>query len=105
MIDHDFLAVISVDIHGSEQSGLVNKKRPVRGVFACLLAETEGFEPSMRLYTPYSLSRGAPSATRSRFQQVHIMHQLMLQADPSRKLYATRAQRVPCISRRSPPMS
>jgi hypothetical protein len=22
------------------------------------LAETEGFEPSMRLYTPYSLSRG-----------------------------------------------
>ena len=32
------------------------------------LAETEGFEPSMRLYTPYSLSRGAPSATRSRFQ-------------------------------------
>ena len=33
-----------------------------------ILAETEGFEPSMRLYTPYSLSRGAPSATRSRFQ-------------------------------------
>ena len=33
-----------------------------------LLGETEGFEPSMRLYTPYSLSRGAPSATRSRFQ-------------------------------------
>src|SRR6218665_343174 len=32
------------------------------------LAETEGFEPSMRLYTPYSLSRGAPSETRSRFQ-------------------------------------
>jgi len=23
-----------------------------------ILAETEGFEPSMRLYTPYSLSRG-----------------------------------------------
>src|SRR5665647_2156926 len=34
-----------------------------------ILAETEGFEPSMRLYTPYSLSRGAPSATRSRFQE------------------------------------
>ena len=34
---------------------------------AHVLAETEGFEPSMRLYTPYSLSRGAPSATRSRF--------------------------------------
>ncbi len=29
------------------------------------VAEREGFEPSMRLYTPYSLSRGAPSATRS----------------------------------------
>jgi hypothetical protein len=51
----------------------INEKRPVRGVFVCLLAETEGFEPSMRLYTPYSLSRGAPSATRSRFQQVRIM--------------------------------
>jgi hypothetical protein len=34
------------------------------------LAETEGFEPSMRLYTPYSLSRGAPSATRSRLLKV-----------------------------------
>ena len=30
------------------------------------LEETEGFEPSMELLTPYSLSRGAPSATRSR---------------------------------------
>ena len=28
------------------------------------LAEREGFEPSMGLITPYSLSRGAPSATR-----------------------------------------
>src|SRR6056297_290383 len=28
------------------------------------LAEREGFEPSMGLLTPYSLSRGAPSATR-----------------------------------------
>jgi hypothetical protein len=31
------------------------------------MAETERFELSMRLYTPYSLSRGAPSAARSRF--------------------------------------
>jgi hypothetical protein len=38
-----------------------------RGFLEGYLAETEGFEPSMRLYTPYSLSRGAPSATRSRF--------------------------------------
>ena len=45
-----------------------HEKRAVRRVFAWCLAETEGFEPSMRLYTPYSLSRGAPSATRSRFQ-------------------------------------
>ena len=37
-----------------------------------VLAETEGFEPSMRLYTPYSLSRGAPSATRSRFLKFRV---------------------------------
>ena len=46
-------------------------KRKSPEQFCCsglILAETEGFEPSMRLYTPYSLSRGAPSATRSRFQ-------------------------------------
>ncbi len=30
------------------------------------MAETEGFEPSMELQTPYSLSRGAPSASRPR---------------------------------------
>src|SRR5690606_15380003 len=29
------------------------------------MAETEGFEPSMELLTPYSLSRGAPSASRA----------------------------------------
>ena len=28
------------------------------------MAEREGFEPSKRLYTPYSLSRRAPSTTR-----------------------------------------
>ena len=28
------------------------------------MAEREGFEPSMELLTPYSLSRGAPSASR-----------------------------------------
>ena len=46
------------------------RKHQVCGAFLNnkkMLAETEGFEPSMRLYTPYSLSRGAPSATRSRF--------------------------------------
>jgi DNA-binding transcriptional LysR family regulator len=45
--------------------------------FEALLAETEGFEPSMRLYTPYSLSRGAPSATRSRFQHSKIISGLV----------------------------
>ena len=39
-----------------------------QGLFHAFLAEREGFEPSMRLYTPYSLSRGAPSATRSRLR-------------------------------------
>src|SRR5690242_13474155 len=39
-------------------------KRPARGRFA-YLAEREGFEPSIRLLTLYSLSRGAPSATRA----------------------------------------
>lgn len=29
------------------------------------MAESEGFEPSMELLTPYSLSRGAPSASRA----------------------------------------
>ena len=39
------------------------QKTPLsRGVL--YLAEKEGFEPSMGLLTPYSLSRGAPSATR-----------------------------------------
>src|SRR5690349_2116537 len=33
------------------------------------LAETEGFEPSMELLTPYSLSRGAPSASRARLRR------------------------------------
>jgi hypothetical protein len=32
------------------------------------MAEREGFEPSMELLTPYSLSRGAPSATRPSLQ-------------------------------------
>ena len=45
--------------------------------FEIVLAETEGFEPSMRLYTPYSLSRGAPSATRSRFQHSKIISGLV----------------------------
>ncbi len=34
------------------------------------MAESEGFEPSMELLTPYSLSRGAPSAARPTLQIV-----------------------------------
>ena len=70
------------------QSGAQSKKpRMVRGLRlpqgllsrfeVFVLAETEGFEPSMRLYTPYSLSRGAPSATRSRFQHSKIISGLV----------------------------
>ncbi len=52
-----------------ENCGETTIKAPKGLYLLDMLAETEGFEPSMRLYTPYSLSRGAPSATRSRFQQ------------------------------------
>ena len=34
------------------------------------MAEREGFEPSMELLTPYSLSRGAPSAARPPLRSV-----------------------------------
>ena|GEM_PF-5812348 len=40
------------------------RKTPLSGRFA-YLAEREGFEPSIRLLTLYSLSRGAPSASRA----------------------------------------
>ncbi len=36
------------------------------------LAEREGFEPSMGLLTPYSLSRGAPSATRPSLRKLIV---------------------------------
>ena len=45
-----------------------NKKAPDWGPF--YLAEREGFEPSMELLTPYSLSRGAPSASRPSLQVI-----------------------------------
>ena len=41
-----------------------NKKTPRKAGFFYCLAEREGFEPSKGLLNPYSLSRGAPSATR-----------------------------------------
>jgi hypothetical protein len=38
--------------------------QPAHGTGFKKMAEREGFEPSMELLTPYSLSRGAPSASR-----------------------------------------
>lgn len=71
-----------------------------------ILAEPEGFEPSMRLYTPYSLSRGAPSATRSQFlKATAIMPLLKRSVGPDRTLYAVRAPPIPYIFRRSRPRS
>ena len=59
-------------------SDAINRPGAVSRRIKCLtVAETEGFEPSMRLYTPYSLSRGAPSATRSRFQHSKIISGLV----------------------------
>ena len=46
--------------------GTVNAKPIIRNE---IMAEREGFEPSMELLTPYSLSRGAPSATRPSLQE------------------------------------
>ena len=47
---------------------MLTKKSQVKQFVALFhsieMAEKEGFEPSMELLTPYSLSRGAPSASR-----------------------------------------
>ena len=57
---------------GTLRAQRAKKKAREKNLTGLVLAETEGFEPSMRLYTPYSLSRGAPSATRSRFQWMKL---------------------------------
>ena len=36
------------------------------------MVEREGFEPSIELQTLYSLSRGAPSATRTPLQRITV---------------------------------
>ena len=46
--------------------------RATRRKAAVKLAETEGFEPSMELLTPYSLSRGAPSASRASLRDLQL---------------------------------
>src|SRR5688572_4344131 len=64
------------------------------------LAETEGFEPSMELLTPYSLSRGAPSASRASLRE-------KLRSDTARfgagakHNGSPRARQTICVSRRS----
>src|SRR5690606_23331685 len=46
------------------------RKTPLSGRFSHL-AEREGFEPSIELLTLYSLSRGAPSASRASLRDPH----------------------------------
>ena len=88
-----------------------NKNGPERPVFASILAETEGFEPSMQLITAYSLSRGAPSASRSRLRKLLIVAGFIFPATalptmqpPCRAQThdAARARPAPCICRQSP---
>ena len=50
-----------------------------------MMAETEGFEPSIGLQTLYSLSRGAPSATRPRLHEGRDSN--MCRADVKREYY------------------
>jgi hypothetical protein len=50
---------------------------------AILMAETEGFEPSMELLTPYSLSRGAPSASRASLQRGRIPRARRIPSHPA----------------------
>ena len=57
-------------------SPLQNQSGPFRS--ALILAEREGFEPSIRLLTLYSLSRGAPSTTRPSLRLLHFRQLLLL---------------------------
>src|SRR3954451_17667549 len=58
-----------VTVQDLQHTGQRQRKRAREGpVFACWLAEAEGFEPSMQLITACSLSRGVPSTTRPRLQ-------------------------------------
>ena len=89
------------------------------------LAETEGFEPSMQFLATYSLSRGAPSASRARLRRerdssttfldlarnrVRITKKICAGSlflrpwrrapGPGRRPCAARARPVPCTCRR-----
>ena len=59
--------------HGLD-AGYKHKSPAGRGSSSGVLAETEGFEPSMQVLPAYSLSRGAPSASRSRLRRSVSAH-------------------------------
>ena len=47
------------------------------------MAEREGFEPSMGFLNPYSLSRGAPSATRPPLRKLVVSRNLSSRSSPA----------------------
>src|SRR5690606_28020795 len=60
-----FVAWCSIQLSYGRRSGIMQVRSTHRQSNRCIrmdsqVAETEGFEPSMELLTPYSLSRGAP---------------------------------------------
>ena len=61
-----FVAWCSIQLSYGRRSVIVQNQWGFRQLpWNMKLAESEGFEPSIRLLTRYSLSRGAPSATRA----------------------------------------
>ena len=84
------------------------KKAPFGALAQVRLAEPEGFEPSMQVLPAYSLSRGAPSASRSQLRRRTGSHSNREEVPlrrpasaPGRTPCAARAPRAPCTSRRS----
>ena len=64
------------------------QKRPVRGVVACYLAETKGFEPLIQVLPGCSLSRGVPSTSRPRLQKGAMIAFPLLSVKPKEELLA-----------------
>ena len=73
-------------IKNGASEGIRTPDRPVRSrvlypaelrmhILILKMAVREGFEPSMQLLTAYSLSRGAPSASRPSHQNIMILLQ------------------------------
>ena len=76
-------------------------KTPRLGRFG-FLAEREGFEPSIRLLTRYSLSRGAPSASRASLRILKSFASTVHGACSSRHPCLLLAARTRCPSRHRP---